>query len=191
MYAFVRALETWQHYLWPKEFVIHMDHKSLKHLKGQHKLIKRHANWVEFIETFPYVIKYKKGKENVVANALSRRHDGFLFRETKLCVPKSSLRELLVREAHGGGLIGHFGIAKTLDVLHEHFFWPHIKSDVERVCDKCITCRQAKSRVKPNGLYTPLPIPSGPWIDISMDFVLGLPRSMRGRDSIYVVVDRF
>ena len=34
LYALVRALETWQHYLWPKEFVIHNDHKSLKHLKG-------------------------------------------------------------------------------------------------------------------------------------------------------------
>ncbi|KAK0587438.1 hypothetical protein LWI29_022813 [Acer saccharum] len=34
-------------------FVIHMDHESLKHLKGQHKLNKRHAKWVEFIETFP------------------------------------------------------------------------------------------------------------------------------------------
>jgi hypothetical protein len=33
MYAFVRALENWQHYLWPKEFVIHTDHESLKHLK--------------------------------------------------------------------------------------------------------------------------------------------------------------
>ena len=34
LYALVRALETWQHYLWPKEFVIHSDHESLKHLKG-------------------------------------------------------------------------------------------------------------------------------------------------------------
>uniref|UniRef100_A0A2N9IEE5 Reverse transcriptase RNase H-like domain-containing protein n=1 Tax=Fagus sylvatica TaxID=28930 RepID=A0A2N9IEE5_FAGSY len=73
LYALVRALETWQHYLWPKEFVIHTDHESLKHLKGQHKLNKRHARWVEFIETFPYVIRYKQGKENVVADALSRR----------------------------------------------------------------------------------------------------------------------
>ena len=73
MYALVRALETWQHYLMPKEFVIHMDHESLKHIKGQGKLNQRHAKWIEFIETFPYVIRYKKGKENVVADAFSQR----------------------------------------------------------------------------------------------------------------------
>ena len=73
LYALKRALDNWQHYLWPKQFVIHTDHQSLKHIKGQGKLNKRHARWLEFIETFPYVIKYKKGKENVVADALSRR----------------------------------------------------------------------------------------------------------------------
>jgi transposase InsO family protein len=71
------------------------------------------------------------------------------------------------------------------------FFWPKMKRDVERVCSRCVTCRQAKSRVLPHGLYTPLPVPSAPWVDISMDFVLGLPRSRKGRDSIFVVVDRF
>jgi hypothetical protein len=40
LYALVRALETWQHYLWPKEFVIHTDHESLKHFKSQGKLNK-------------------------------------------------------------------------------------------------------------------------------------------------------
>jgi hypothetical protein len=57
--------------------------------------------------------------------------DGFLFKENGLCVPDSSLCELLVREAHGGGLMGHFGVAKTLDVLHEHFYWPKMKRDVQ------------------------------------------------------------
>ena len=73
LYALVRVLETWQHYLWPKEFVIHSDHEVLKYLKGQAKLNRRHAKWVEFIESFPYIVKYKKGKENVVADALSRK----------------------------------------------------------------------------------------------------------------------
>ncbi|KAH9780667.1 hypothetical protein KPL71_008166 [Citrus sinensis] len=66
-----------------------------------------------------------------------------------------------------------------------------MKRDVERICEKCITCKHAKSRVLPHRLYNPLPIPSEPWVDISMDFVLGLPRSKRGKDSVFVVVDRF
>lgn len=58
--ALVRVLKVWQHYLLPREFVIHSDHEALKFLKGQSKLIKRQAKWVEFIKTFPYVIKHKR-----------------------------------------------------------------------------------------------------------------------------------
>jgi hypothetical protein len=72
LYALVQTLETCQHYLWPKEFVIHSDHESLKHIRSQSKLNRRYAKWFEFIEFFSYVIKHKKGKENIIADALSR-----------------------------------------------------------------------------------------------------------------------
>ena len=87
--------------------------------------------------------------------------------------------------------MGHFGVGKTLGVLQEHFYWPQMRRDVKRICEWCVTCRQAKSKVQPHGIYILLSIPTEPWVDISMDFVLGLPRSKTARDSIFVVVDRF
>ena len=45
LYALVRALQTWEHYLLCKEFVIHSDHESLKYLKGQHKLKDMLSGW--------------------------------------------------------------------------------------------------------------------------------------------------
>jgi hypothetical protein len=236
LYALVRVLETWQHYLWPKEFVIHSNNESLKHIRGQAKLNKRHAKWVEFIETFPYIIKHKKGKDNDIADALSRcytmlsqldlkifgleslkelyatdfnikdaykncregrtwnkyvLHGGLLYCANKLCVPASSVHLSLLQEAHGGGLMGHFGVKKTEDVLAAHVFWSKMRHDVERYVSRCTTCKKAKSRLNPHGLYIPLPVPSVPWEDISMDFILRLPRTKKGRDSIFVVVDRF
>ncbi|KAA3484365.1 Transposon Ty3-I Gag-Pol polyprotein [Gossypium australe] len=66
-----------------------------------------------------------------------------------------------------------------------------MKRDVERVYNHCVTYKKAKSRINPHGLYTPLPIPEEPYVDISMDFVIGLPRTKIGKDSIFVVVERF
>jgi hypothetical protein len=182
---------VWEHYLRPHEFVIHTDHEMLKYLKGQTKLNKRHAKWSEFIESFPYVIKYIKGKENVMADALSRKcmlvtqlelnvvgfehikdlyehdayfanpyakcqvktcwenyymKDGYLMRANKLCIPESSLRLLLLQEAHGGGLMGHFGRDKTYATLSNKYFWPKMFRDVARFTNRCSTCRKAKSK---------------------------------------------
>jgi hypothetical protein len=116
-------------------------------------------------------------------------NDGFVFRANKLCIPASSVCLLLLQEAHGGGLMGYFGAKKMEDILAGHFFWPRMRRDVERFVARCMTCQMAKSRLNPHGLYMPLPVPSIPWKDISMDFVLGLPRTRKGRDSVFVVVD--
>ena len=62
------------HYLLPKEFVLYSDHKALNYLSTQHKLNVRHAKWVEFLQLFQFVLKYKSGQLNKVADELSRRH---------------------------------------------------------------------------------------------------------------------
>jgi hypothetical protein len=87
--------------------------------------------------------------------------------------------------------MGHFGVKKTEDILAAHFFWLKMRRYVVRLVARCTTCQKGKSRLNPQCLYMPLPAPSVPWEDISTDFVLGLPRTKRGRDSIFVVVDRF
>jgi len=98
---------------------------------------------------------------------------------------------LLIREVHEGALAGHYGENKTTVMLKEHFYWPNLAKDVQDILKRCATCQAAKSHSPPQGLYMPLPIPTSPWEDVSMDFILGLPGTQRNKDSIFVVVDRF
>lgn len=69
--------------------------------------------------------------------------------------------------------------------------WLNDLLDVEHYVRRCLPCHQAKSHSSPHGLYMPLPVPVAPWEDISLDFIIGLPRTQRQKDSIMVVVDRF
>ncbi|KAG8378996.1 hypothetical protein BUALT_Bualt07G0042400 [Buddleja alternifolia] len=115
--------------------------------------------------------------------------DDFLFKDNRLCNPKCTLRQSLISEAHEGGLPGHFRRDKTIALVKENFHWPRMERDVQRRVDRCQTFHITKTRGQNTGLYTPLFVPNIPWEDVSMDFIVGLPRTQRNKDSIMVVVD--
>ncbi|GKV08696.1 hypothetical protein SLEP1_g20294 [Rubroshorea leprosula] len=204
-YAIVRALEHWSHYLLSKEFILHSDHEALKHLNSQQKISRRHVAWSEFLQAYPFLLKYKSGElyeddldfsniwqatSNQAFQQYHRQQD-YLFEGNRLCVPRCSLRDSIIWEAHNGGLAGHFGRDKTLALVKESFYWPKLEQNVICHIQRCKVCHQAKTINQNTGLYQPLPIPTSPWEDVSMDFVLGLPRTQQRKDSIMVVVDRF
>jgi len=81
---------------------------GFEHLKGLYAIDE------EFGELFAACLKHPKDDFLI--------HDGYLFKGTRLCVPKSGTRELIVREVHGGSLAGHYGENKTLIMLREHYY---------------------------------------------------------------------
>jgi hypothetical protein len=101
------------------------------------------------------------------------------------------MRDKLLKEKHSGALAVHFGHDKTFVQLRSSYYWQGMRTCVIQFMNKCKICQHAKGKRQKTGLYQPFPIPERPWDAISMDFVLGLPITKRGYDSIFVVVDRF
>ena len=104
--------------------------------------------------------------------------------------PSSALIQHVVTNCHSSPTGGHFGFHKTLSRIKANFLWPNMRQAVKKFLQQCDTCQQFKSDyMKPAGLLQPLPIPSQIWIDLSMDFIEGLPSS-NGYSVIMVIVDR-
>jgi len=106
-------------------------------------------------------------------------------------VPKDhDLRNQILDEAHSSKLSIHLGSSKMYQVLKTQFWWTKMKKEIIAYVSRCDTYSRVKvDHLKPAGLLQPLSIPGWKWEEISMDFIVGLPPTQRGFDSIWVIVD--
>ena len=101
-----------------------------------------------------------------------------------------ALQTKIIAAFHSSAIGGHSGTKATYQRLKTHFAWKGMKVVVEDFVKQCSVCQQAKhTNHSPPRLLQRLPIPEGVWMDISMDFIEGLPKS-NGYSVIMVVVDR-
>jgi len=116
---------------------------------------------------------------------------GTLWLKDRICVPKDErIREEILNEGHNSKYSIHPRSTKMYQDLKDHFWWHDMRTDIAEYVAKCDTCRRIKAEHQcPVGLLKPLDIPKWKWDDISMDFIVGLPRTQNGHDAIWVIVD--
>ncbi|KAL2695022.1 hypothetical protein AAEP93_005845, partial [Penicillium crustosum] len=126
----------------------------------------------------------------------STDESGLLRYRGRMYVPKKEgLRTKLLQMHHDDPTAGHFGRARTEELLKRNYHWIHLQEDVKNYVKSCAICQTAQTpRNRPFGKLESLPIPPRPFAELSMDFITGLPQSIwKGKivDAILVVVDRF
>ncbi|KAL0546403.1 hypothetical protein IC582_016311 [Cucumis melo] len=140
----------------------------------------------------PYLVEKRGLAEAGQAEGFSISSDGGLAFERRLCVPSDSvIKTELLSEAHSSPFSMHPGSTKMYQDLKRVYWWRNMKREVAEFVSRCLVCQQVKApRQKPAGLLQPLSIPEWKWENVSMDFITGLPRTLRGFTVIWVVVDR-
>jgi hypothetical protein len=131
---------------------------------------------------------------NMIYNDLiTLRLCGFSFVENEvISVPKDrELKNQSMDEAHHSKLSIHPGGSKIYQELRPHYWWTKMKKEIVAYVARCDTCCRVKAlHMRPISLLQPLAVPDWKWDDISMDFITGLPTTLKGNDSIWVIVDR-
>ncbi|KAL6329497.1 hypothetical protein AAG906_021505 [Vitis piasezkii] len=210
MTAIIHCLRTWRHYLLGSHFIVKTDNVATSYFQTKKKLSPKQARWQDFMAEFDYTLEYKPRSANHVADALSlvkslitlahegktKRFwvkDGLLYTKgRRIYVPKwGNIRRNLIKECHDTKWPGHPGQRRTRALLESTYYWPQIQDEVEAYVRTCLVCQQDKMEQRqPKGLLEPLPIAERPWDSVTMDFIIGLPKS-EDNGSIIVVVDRF
>ncbi|XP_012844529.1 PREDICTED: uncharacterized protein LOC105964566 [Erythranthe guttata] len=117
MTAIIHCLRVWRHYLLGAPFVVKTDNIATSYFQTQKKLSPKQARWQDFLAEFDYVLEYKPGKANVVADALSRKAELAAISSTRRNLA-DMIREGLEHDPMAKELIrlvkeGNFKIVRT------------------------------------------------------------------------------
>ncbi|KAL0534735.1 hypothetical protein IC582_029028 [Cucumis melo] len=140
----------------------------------------------------PYLVEKRRMVETGQGEDFSiSSNDGLMF-EGRLCMPEdSAVRTELLTEAHSSPFTIHPGSTKMYQDLRRVYWWRNMKREVADFVSRCLVCQQVKApRQHPAGLLQPLSVPGWKWESVSMDFITGLPKTLKDYTVIWVFVDR-
>jgi hypothetical protein len=163
-----------------------IQHGTLNHLKLESVLLQRIIDAQRNNEGMKHIHeKIKAGKANCF-------NQGIVWFNNHIVVPKNDeVRQQILDEAHLSRYSIHPGSTKMYHDLKQYYWWTKMKIEIARYVARCDTCRRVKAiHMKTAGPLQSLLIPTWKWEDISMDFTVGLPRTTKGFDSIWVIIDR-
>lgn len=128
-----------------------------------------------YIKQYPEDIDFKDVYESLTHGAHVEEvnyhvHDRLLYHLGNLCIPQGE-RAHVIMEAHSSRVSGNFGVGKTVEQLQRYCCWPRMNEMTAKYIKGCVMCSKRKPSNRKLGLYMPLPVPSRPWDNISMDFV--------------------
>jgi hypothetical protein len=120
------------------------------------------------------------------AKCFRKDDQGIVWFNNRIVVPKDmGVRQQILDEAHLSRYSIHPKRTKMYQDLKQHYWWTKMKVEIARYVEECDTCRRVKAvHMKAAGPLQSLPVPTWKWEDISMDFIVGLPRTVKGFDSV-------
>lgn len=132
------------------------------------------------------------GMPTGIQEELYTKADGIFYYQNRIWIPdRDNLRTFLMEEIHKSRYSIHPGADKMYHGLKNNYWWPGMKKDIALFVAKCLTCSRVKAEhQRPSGLLVQPEIPTWKWEAIAMDFITKLPRTTKGHDSIWVIVDR-